>query len=182
MKVVGLGGSLRQNSRAYHVLKKALLEAKNLGCDIELLDLRELKLPFCDGSHEYVEFPDVQRLKKSIRSAHAVILSTPEYHGSLSGVLKNALDLLDIEDVDGKVFGLIAVMGGEMSFNAIETLRTVVRWLHGWTIPEQLTIKKADHAFDENLELKNEEVVLRLKKMVSSLVRNTKRLTSEGNF
>ncbi len=105
-----------------------------------------------------------------------LILSTPEYHGSVSGVLKNALDLMGFEELSGKVAGLISVLGGQSNSNALNDLRTIMRWVHAWVIPEQVAIGQAWKAFDSEGNLVDEGLSKRLDQFAQSLVENTAKL------
>jgi FMN reductase len=176
IKVVGIGGSLRANSHTYQALNLALQKVAVTGAEVELLDLRTMNLPFCDGDSDYTDHPDVVKLQSTVRKADSIILATPEYHGSVSGVLKNALDLMSFDEMSGKVFGLISVLGGEHNSNSLNDLRTIVRWVHGWVIPEQIAIGKAWQAFDGNGQLKDEKLDQRFDKFAQSLVANTTKL------
>ena len=86
---------------------------QSLGAEVEIIDLRKMKLPFCDGGSDYPDYPDVNVLRDKVKAADGLILATPEYHGSLSGVLKNALDLMSFEHLSDKVAGVISVLGGQ---------------------------------------------------------------------
>ena len=176
MKVVGLGGSLRQGSLTYTALNLALSHVQAQGVETELIDLRQLRLPFCNGEPEYPDFPDVEVLRQKIKSAHGVIIATPEYHGCISSVLKNVLDLLDFEHVQGKVFGLIAVLGGEQSSNAVNTLRMICRHLHAWVLPQQLLIAHSDLAFDSAGNLNDPQLQRRMEEMIASFLHSLQRL------
>ncbi len=176
IKVVGIGGSLRADSHTYQALNLALQKVAATGAEVELLDLRTMNLPFCDGGTDYKDYPDVAKLQHTVTKADGIILATPEYHGSVSGVLKNALDLMSFDELSGKVFGLISVLGGEHNSNSLNDLRTIVRWVHGWVIPEQIAISKAWQAFDINSQLKDEKLDQRLDKFAQSLVTNTTKL------
>src|SRR5690242_2367542 len=90
VRIAGLCGSLRIGSYTRMALEIALRGAAGMGCQTDLIVLRDFHLPFAgeeDGS------PDTALFCERLRSADGVILGTPEYHGSFSGVLKNALDL-----------------------------------------------------------------------------------------
>ncbi|MEL6163193.1 MAG: NAD(P)H-dependent oxidoreductase, partial [Cyanobacteria bacterium J06628_3] len=113
VKIVGIGGSLRSESYTYQALAIAAQRVEALGAEVELLDLREMKLPFCDGGDEYSQYPDVKRLQETVKQADGLILATPEYHGGMSGVLKNALDLMSFEELSDKVVGNISILGGQ---------------------------------------------------------------------
>lgn len=181
MKIVAIGGSLRPHSYTYQALQVALSSIHNPAIQTELIDLRTLQLPFCDGSSLYTAFPDVEIFRQKVKSASGILLATPEYHGSLSGVLKNALDLLDIEQLGGKAVGLIAVVGGVHSTSALNTLRLICRQLHCWVLPDQLIIPHAASSFDVNGQLIDKELEERLSKMTHYLVEIAEKLQRKAN-
>lgn len=90
-------------------------------------------------------------------------MGTPEYHGSFSGVLKNALDLMGFEEFEGKMIGLVGVSGGKMgALNALSGLRNIGRALHAWVIPEQVAIPEAWKVFDDEGNILEESLKERL--------------------
>lgn len=137
-----------------------------------------MNLPFCDGGDDYPDYPDVEVLRDKVKAADGLILVTPEYHGSVSGVIKNALDLMSFEQLAGKVAGLISVLGGQSNSNALNDMRIIWRWVHGWVIPEQIAVGQAWQAFDNNEKLKDEKLSQRFDKFAQSLVENTAKLRS----
>ncbi len=176
VRIVGIGGSLRANSYTQIALQIAAQRVEALGAEVEILDLRQLQLPFCDGGKEYPDYPDVQRLRDTVSRADGLILATPEYHGSVSGVIKNALDLMSFTELSGKVTGLISVLGGQSNSNALNDLRLIVRWVHGWVIPEQIAIGQAYGAFNPEGKLLDEKLSQRFDQFAQSLVDNTRKL------
>lgn len=162
--IIAICGSLRENSHTRRALEIALEGAKQVGVETMLIDLRTYNLVFCDGNStdDYPE--DVLKLRQQVKSAHGIILGTPEYHGSYSGVLKNALDLMGFEEFEGKMMGLVGVSGGVLGANsAISTLRSVGRSLHAWVVPEQVSIPLADAVFaDEKIEEDTKNKLLNL--------------------
>jgi FMN reductase len=176
VKIVGIGGSVRPGSYTQLALKIAAQRVAALGAEVEILDLQQLQLPFCHGGKDYSEYPDVYRLRDSTRNADGLILATPEYHGSVSGVLKNALDLMSFDELSGKVAGLISVLGGQSNSNALNDLRLIVRWVHGWVIPEQIAIGQAYNAFSPEGKLLDEKLSQRFDQFSQSLVDNTRKL------
>lgn len=176
VKIVGIGGSLRPNSTSYKALHLAAARVTALGADVEVLDLRTMNLPFCDGSKAYPEFPDVDRLQQTVQAADGLILATPEYHGGVSGVLKNALDLMSFDQLSGKVAGLISVLGGQSNSNALNDLRLIMRWVHAWVIPEQVAVGQAWNAFAEDGTLQDEKLAERFDQFAQSLVEHTDKL------
>ncbi|MEG3840549.1 NADPH-dependent FMN reductase [Microcoleus sp. herbarium14] len=176
VKIVGIGGSLRAGSYSQMALNVAAQRACALGAEVEILDLRSIDLPFCDGENHYHDYPDVEKLRNAVRQADGLILATPEYHGSVSGVLKNALDLMSFEHLDGKVAGSISVLGGQVNSNALNDLRTILRWVHAWVIPEQIAIGEAWKAFSPDGKLLDEKLSKRFDEFAQSLVKNTCKL------
>lgn len=176
MKIVGIAGSMRQKSYSLQVVKLSMKSLEDKGVEVAIVDLKEFALPFCDGRLEFPDYPDVKRFKELIKSAHGLVVATPEYHGSLSGSLKNALDLLGEEDLKGKTAALIAVMGGASSNNAINTLRVIFRQLHAWVIPEQLIIAHAEEAFADDGSLIDQTLASRLEEMGEHLIKITDKL------
>jgi NAD(P)H-dependent FMN reductase len=131
-------------------LKVVLEAAAGLPCDTDLIDLREFDLPFADGRPERGQTsPEVFRLRDRIRNADGVVIGTPEYHGSFTGVLKNALDLTGFAEWEGKMVALVGVAGGRMgAHQALHSLRDIGRSLHAWVIPEQVVLPEAYKYFD----------------------------------
>ena len=176
VKVVGIIGSLRTDAYSALAMQQAINRVKDLGAEVEILDLREMTLPFCDGGSEYPDYPDVEVLREKVKAADGLILATPEYHGSVSGVLKNALDLMSFEHLSDKVTGLISVLGGQSNSNALNDLRIIVRWVHGWVIPEQIAVGQAWQAFDSEGKVKDEKLSQRFDGFAKSLVDNSAKL------
>ncbi|QOV21992.1 NADPH-dependent FMN reductase [Anabaenopsis elenkinii] len=176
VNIVGIGGSLRPDSYTQKALQVAAQRVEALGAEVEVLDLRQLNLPFCHGGKDYSQHPDVQRLRDTVTKADGLILATPEYHGGLSGVLKNTLDLMSFDELSGKVTGMISVLGGQANSNALNDLRLIIRGVHGWVIPEQIAIGKAWGAFSPEGKLLDEKLSERFDQFAQSLVDNTRKL------
>lgn len=157
VRVVGLPGSLRDGSYSRAATRIALEGAAAVGADTDLIDLREYDLVPCPGKLPDADAPpDVMRLRHQLRDANGIILATPEYHGAMSGVLKNALDLTGWSEFEGKMLGLIGVAGGAMGgMFALNELRTIGRVLHAWVIPEQAAIGRVSDQFDDAGGLKD---------------------------
>lgn len=176
VRIVGIGGSLRPDSYSQMALSLAAQRVEALGAQVEILNLRTMQLPFCNGEDEYPGYPDVERLRNAVKQADGLILATPEYHGSVSGVLKNALDLMDFEQLDGKVTGLLSVLGGQSNSNALNDLRVIMRWIHAWVIPEQIAIGQAWKAFGPDGKILDEKLSQRFDQFAQSLIENTRKL------
>ena len=176
IKIVGINGSLRPGSYSAMALEVAISRVGALGVETEIIDLRKLSLPFCNGGDDYSDYPDVAKMQQTVKSAAGLILATPEYHGSVSGVMKNALDLMSFEDLSGKVAGLISVLGGQSNSNALNDLRIILRWVHAWVIPEQIGLGQAWKVFNEEGEILDEKLSQRFDAFARSLVDNTRKL------
>jgi len=165
-RVIGISGSLRPQSHTRRAVEAALAGAAAAGAQVEFVDLRTFALPFCPGSASALaDYPDVARLRKIIQQADAAILGSPEYHGSFSGVLKNAIDVTELEDWQGRLIALVGISGGSQGpAGALSGLRDVGRGLHAWVLPQQVAIAAAHKAFDEHGQL-HEEVRQRLEKL-----------------
>lgn len=157
-------GSLRDVSFTRLSLNKALEGASEFGVDTQLIDLRKFDLGFCDGRSDSSTYPeDVHQLKQKVSEAQGIILGTPEYHASFSGVIKNALDFMSFNEFEGKMVGLIGVSGGMMgATNALNSLRNIGRQLHAWVIPQQVSIPSAHNAFDSSGKLTDKNLEERL--------------------
>lgn len=162
VRVVAISGSLREGSHTSMALRIALDGAANAGAETRFIDLRDYDLVFA-GSGIESRVPGVARLAEEVRSADGILLGTPEYHGSFSGVLKNALDLMGFDEFEGKMIGLIGISAGRLgAFDALNSLRNIGRALHAWVVPEQVSIQEASSCFDEQGRLKNPELEQRL--------------------
>lgn len=161
IRVAGICGSLRAGSYTRLALATALRGAAGTGAVTHLIDLREYDLSLADGSDRVT--PDLVRLRSHVKQADGILLGTPEYHGSFSGVLKNALDLMGFAEFEGKMLGMVGVSGGVMgAFDALNTLRNIGRALHAWVIPEQASVPEAWKVFDESGSIQDPRLEARL--------------------
>ncbi len=173
VRVIALCGSLRPESTTRKALEIALQGAEETGAETQLIDLREYELIFCDGKEDENGYPpDVARLRDDVRNAQGIILGTPEYHSSFSGVLKNALDLMSFKEFEGKMIGLLGTSGGSLgAINALNGLRTIGRSLHAWVLPEQVSISAAWKAFNDDSSLKDAGVDKRVRELGRQVAR-----------
>ena len=181
IRTVAICGSLRPGSYTRMALQVTLRGGRETGAEATLIDLRDYQLVFCDGKEDETEYPkDVFRLREEVKRAHGLILGTPEYHGGLSGVLKNALDLMGFEELEGKMIGLVGVSGGALgAVHALSHLRTVGRALHAWVIPDQVAVTEAWKVFDEQGNVKSPEIEKRLLDLGRQVARFSYLHTSE---
>lgn len=175
IRIAGLCGSLRDGSYTRMALALALRAAASTGSSFEtdLIDLREFDLPLCDGRPPRFEgSTGVEAFRERIRRADGILIGTPEYHGSFSGVLKNALDLTGFSEWEGKMIGLIGVSGGRIgAHQALHSLRDIGRSLHAWTIPEQIAIPEAHRQFAMDGTLRDPQLQARLNEVGKQLAK-----------
>jgi NAD(P)H-dependent FMN reductase len=144
--VVALCGSLRDASYTRCALSRALKGARAAGGTGVVIDLREYDLPPLDPDREAQA--DSDAVVRRVREADAVLLGTPMYHGSYSGVVKNAVDHCGFDEFEGKTVGLLAVAGGGFPVTALDHLRSVCRALNAWVLPHQVAVPNAASQFE----------------------------------
>ncbi|KAB1196028.1 MULTISPECIES: NADPH-dependent FMN reductase [Haloferax] len=160
--VVAISGSLRDHSFTRMTLQYALDGAADVGATTELIDLREYDLPPLNA--DYDEQGDSAAFVRKVDEADAVILATPVYHGSYSGVLKNALDYCGFDEFGHKTVGLLAVAGGSFPVTALDHLRSVCRSLNAWVLPHQAAIPRVSSKFDGD-ELTDDDLRDRIERL-----------------
>ncbi len=173
IRVVGVSGSLREQSYTRMAVAIALQGASELGAETRLLDLREYGLAFSEDEFESKHpSPGVARMRQDFQAAHGIILGSPEYHGSFSGILKYALDLMGFDEFAGKMVVLVAVSGGKMgAANALTGLRTVGRALHAWVVPEQVSLSEGWRLFEADGRIKDVRLENALKEVGRQVAR-----------
>lgn len=155
LSVVGIGGSLRPGSSSERALHIALDGAAAAGAEITAITGEALRLPFYEPT-------DIDRparaleLIEAVRRADGVLLAAPGYHGTMSGLVKNALDYLEElrgdrrPYLDGRAAGCIGVAyGWQACVATLGTLRGVVHALRGWPTPLGGAVNSAQVKFDE---------------------------------
>ena len=168
VKVMGISGSYGNDSNNTKLVKLGLEILSNLGAETHFWDLNEKPLPFVgeEGCWDHENVKDFQNLATDV---NAYLLSSPEYHGCMSGVMKNQLDWIYSKHVSGKAFGLMSTLGGQSNSNTLNQMRIAVRWIHGWAIPEQIAVPNIKTAFNEDGMLQDEKLIERLENTMKSL-------------
>ena len=165
LNVLGVGSSMRQGSYSTTALNMILDMAKGNEAETKLLDLRQTNLPMLyaakDDTHEIVQATEL------VEWADAYILATPDYHGSMSGSLKNFLDYFWSEFA-GKTFGYI-VASHEKGLTVMDQMRTAVRQCYGWSIPYGVSINPEDD-FNDKRKVINKRLSSRLDMLARDLV------------
>jgi azobenzene reductase len=140
MNIVMINGSPRKEGRTGKLT--ASLSKKY---DIKTIDLSQLVLPIYNGQENQNELANVKILRTQLENADAIIAATPEYHGGMSGALKNAFDFLGSKHFKDKPVALMAVSGGgKGGINALNNMRIVLRALYANVLSKQLVLDPSD--------------------------------------
>ena len=171
-RILGLSGEYRSTSKSGMLVNHALSYAHSKGAEIMFWDCAEKPLPFVgeDGCWENENVKEFQALASS---CDAFIICSPEYHGTMSGVMKNTFDWLYDKHIGGKPFGLMSTLGGMSNSNTLNHMRIMLRWLHAWPVPEQLAVGHVKEAFDSDGNLVDEAIQNRLHQLVDSVIETT---------
>jgi NAD(P)H-dependent FMN reductase len=164
--LLGVSGSLREKSRTALALRLLLDFAEEHGAQTRVLDLRAIELPLYRPDGPGGSAAEL-RLGADMHWASAVALASPDYHGSMSGTMKNVLDY-NWEECAGKVFGYLC-SSHEKGLTVMDQMRTVVRQCYGWSMPYGVAFDgKSD--FDSEGVLQNAKIEARLRMMARDLV------------
>jgi FMN reductase len=153
--VVGIGGTVRPTSSSERSLRVSLAAAEAAGAGTILFSGAALaNLPMYNPEAPDIG-PEAMALIEAVRGAEGIIIASPGYHGTLSGLVKNALDYLEElrtdtrPYLDGRAVGLIATaMGWQAAVNTLTALRAVTHSLRGWPTPLGAAINSAQPCFD----------------------------------
>lgn len=154
--ILGLGGTIRAGSSTEKALVAALRRAEAVGADTRLLGGEFLgTLPIFDPRPGEAT-PAQTMLAEAVRAADGVIVASPGYHGSISGVIKNALDTLEITSGDaapylsGRPVGtIITAAGAQAGGTTLMALRAIIHALRGWPTPFGAALNAGASLFDE---------------------------------
>ena len=153
--IVGIGGTVRAGSTSERALVKALAVAQAAGARTELFGGEFMAALPIYNPQEPGEHAGRDLFLEAVRTADGVIVATPGYHGSLSGLVKNALDSLEgLRDdprpyFDGRAVGcIVAATGWQACGSALAALRSIVHAMRGWPTPLGATLNTAMGLFD----------------------------------
>lgn len=135
---------------------------------VEIIDLCQWDIPLLGSPAT----EDLEEFKTIAREADAIIIGTPNYHTSFSGILKNALDHLSFDQFEGKPVALYCTSGGMRNTDPLAQLRIVMRGLHALAVPTQVCASSADYQKNEKGEYAHlsDEMKQRIGKMIDSLM------------
>jgi NAD(P)H-dependent FMN reductase len=165
LKLLGVSGSLRNDSIGLHALSLILNAAAELGAETRLLDLRMANLPMYNPDAEPDEH--VARVLADVTWAQAFVLASPDYHGTMSGAMKNFLDF-HWSEFSGKLFGYLCA-SHEKGITAMEGMRLAVRQCYGWSLPYGIAIH-GENDLDSERNIKDPRLQSRLRMTARDMV------------
>lgn len=173
-KILLLYGSVRKRSFSRLATQEAARILEALGCETRIYNPSGLPLPDDeDPSH-----PKVQELRDLVQWSEGMVWCSPERHGAMTGIMKAQIDWIplslgSIRPTQGKTLAVMQVSGGSQSFNAVNQLRILGRWMRLITIPNQSSIAKAYEEFDGNDRMKPSSYYDRIVDVMEELVKFT---------
>lgn len=176
MKILGIGGACRQGSASERALQVACEAAAEIGAEITTITGPDLMLPMY-GSEESSSHQGALRLVEAMRDAEGILIASPAYHGTISGMLKNALDYTEElrtderQYLDGLAVGCIAIAGGwQAASSTLQSLRQISHALRAWPTPFGAAINSTASIQDEPGPWKPDEAATNQLRMVGHQV------------
>jgi arsenical resistance protein ArsH len=157
-RILFLYGSLRERSYSRLLAEEAARIIEGFGAEVKFFDPRELLI--------YGSVPDTHPKVQEWRSlslwSEGHVWSSPELHGQISGIMKNQIDWIPlsigaVRPTQGRTLAVMQVSGGSQSFNAVNTLRLLGRWMRMFTIPNQSSVAKAYQEFNDDGTMKDSD-------------------------
>jgi arsenic resistance protein ArsH len=173
-RILLLYGSTRERSYSRLLTEEAARLLQAFGAETCIFNPSGLPLP--DDAPE--DHPKVQELREKVLWAEGMVWCSPERHGAMTGVFKSQIDWIPltmgaIRPTQGKTLALMQVCGGSQSFNAVNQMRVLGRWMRMFTIPNQSSVAKAFQEFDEAGRMKPSSYYDRVVDVMEELVRFT---------
>lgn len=173
-RILLLYGSVRARSFSRLVSEEAALILNRLGAETKTFNPSGLPLPDdADAAH-----PKVQQLRGLVSWCEGMVWCSPERHGAMTGIMKAQIDWIPLalgaqRPTQGKTLAVMQVSGGSQSFNAVNQLRILGRWMRLLTIPNQSSVAKAFAEFDETDRMKPSPYYDRIVDVMEELVKFT---------
>ena len=167
LKVLGVGSSMRKRSFGTKALKIVLERMEKLDAETHLLDLRKVKMPTFNPNSSMQSGNRLKEITGEVNWADVLILTTPDYHGSMSGPMKNFLDHY-WQEFAGKTFGYICA-SHEKGLTVMDQMRTAVRQCYGWSLPYGISVN-GEEDFNEAGEIANSLLTKRLRMLARDLI------------
>jgi arsenical resistance protein ArsH len=174
-RILLLYGSLRERSYSRFVIEEAARLLRFFGAEPRIFDPSDLPFPDQVNADEH---PAVRELRGLSMWSEGQIWCSPERHGQITGVMKAQIDHLPLNlggmrPTQGRTLAVMQVSGGSQSFNAVNTLRLLGRWMRMFTVPNQSSVAKAFREFDDAGRMKPSSYYDRIVDVVEELIRFT---------
>lgn len=150
IRLLGVCGSMRADSYSSRLADIVLAAAREHGAETRLIELNGLDLPTYNPDTERIDHAGLRAATEAVYWADAFLLASPDYHGSMSGAMKNFLDFY-WDEFAGKLFGYVCA-SHEKGLTVMEHMRTSVRQCYGWSLPYGVSVY-GEHDFDSSGQL-----------------------------
>jgi arsenic resistance protein ArsH len=173
-RILLLYGSLRQRSFSRLVTEESARILQRLGAETRIFDPRDLPQPDAVGP----DHPKVRELRDLSLWSEGQVWCSPERHGTITGIMKTQIDWIplamgSVRPTQGRTLAVMQVSGGSQSFNAVNTLRILGRWMRMITIPNQSSVAKAFMEFGDDDRMKPSAYYDRIVDVMEELVKFT---------
>ncbi len=173
-RILILYGSLREVSYSRLLADEARRLLEHFGCEVRMFDPRGLPLP----DAEPVDHPKVVELRELSEWSEGQVWVSPERHGAMTGIMKAQIDWIplsigSVRPTQGKTLAVMEVSGGSQSFNAVNQMRILGRWMRMITIPNQSSVPQAFQQFDADGRMKPSPLYDRVVDVCEELVKFT---------
>ncbi|MCB4768431.1 arsenical resistance protein ArsH [Ancylobacter sp. Lp-2] len=182
-RILLLYGSLRERSYSRLLVEEAARLLTRMGAETQIFDPRGLPMP----DSVPPDHPKVQELRSLSLWSEGQVWCSPERHGTITGIFKSQIDWLPLEyggirPTQGRTLAVMQVSGGSQSFNAVNALRVLGRWMRMVTIPNQSSVAKAFQEFDEAGRMKPSPYYERVVDVMEELVKFTLLLRDRTDY
>ncbi len=174
-RILLLYGSLRERSYSRLCVEEAARLLEYFGAETRIYDPRDLPLP---DRHAGDDHPAVHELRDLSLWSEGQVWCSPERHGQITGIMKTQIDHLPlsmggVRPTQGRTLAVMQVSAGSQSFNSVNSLRLLGRWMRMFTIPNQSSVAKAYQEFDEAGRMRPSDYYDRIVDVMEELVRFT---------
>lgn len=182
-RILILYGSLRPQSFSRKLALEAERLLRHFGAQTRVFDPHEL--PMLDSTS--ADHPKVRQLREWSQWSEGQVWVSPERHGTVTGVFKNQIDWLPLESggvrpTQGRTLAVMQVCGGSQSFNVVNTLRVLGRWMRMVVIPNQSSVAKAWQEFDDEGRMKPSSYYDRVVDVMEELVKFTLMVRDQSDY
>jgi arsenic resistance protein ArsH len=182
-RILLLYGSLRKRSYSRLLAEEAARIIAEMGAETRIYD--PFELPVADSVP--ADHPKVVELRQLSEWSEGQVWSSPERHGAITGVIKNQIDWIPlnigaVRPTQGRTLAVMQVSGGSQSFNAVNTLRLLGRWMRMFTIPNQSSVAKAFNEFDADGRMRPSPYYNRIVDVMEELMKFTLLLRDRADY